>query len=356
MTPPAARGRIVFLDWLRGLAVLVMLQGHAFHSFLQPQLRDRPAYMFSQFFGGQASAVFLFLTGITFGLGMNRRDDLPPWQRVTGALGRARYLFLLALGFRLQMWLFAWPVQPWTDLLRVDVLNLMGATAALLSVLALAPGRQRIRWAALAGISLAALAPVIADWDTAAVPSFVRDYFVPSAAAFSVFPWGSYLAFGLAAGSAIPFLRRGEWSRAMQWSALCGFGMLLAGRYFSDLPFSLYTHADFWLNSPALVACKMGVTLLLGSAAFLWTEYFSAGWSALRLLGTTSLAVYWVHIELVYGRWFSSYKERLTAGECVAASAMLVVAMLGMSAVITRISSRSRKSARGLPQQTSAAA
>ena len=346
----------MFLDWLRGLAAVVMLQGHTFHSFLQPQLRDHPAYIFSQFFGGQASAVFLFLTGITFGLGMNRRENLPAWGRVAGALRRARYLFLLALAFRLQMWLFALPVQPWTDLLRVDVLNLMGATAALLSVIALARGRERVQWAVLAGVMLAMLAPVVAAWDTAGMPGFARDYFVPSAAAFSMFPWGSYLAFGLAAGSAIPLIKRGEWGRVMQWAALCGFGLVLAGQYFSNLPFSLYPHTDFWLDSPALVACKLGVTLLLGSAAFLWTEYFSHGWSGVQLLGTTSLAVYWVHVELVYGRWVSSYKERLTAGECVAASAALVAAMLGMSAVIRRIRWRSRESVREISQGSSAAA
>ncbi len=155
------RSRIVFLDWLRGLAAIVMLQGHTFDSLLKPELREQPAFIFSQFFGGQAAAIFLFLTGITFGLGMNRRDDLPAWRRVTGALRRARYLFLLAIAFRLQMWIFAWPHQPWTNLLRVDVLNLMGATAALLSVTALAHGMQRLRWAVLAGVALAALAPVM---------------------------------------------------------------------------------------------------------------------------------------------------------------------------------------------------
>src|SRR3954471_24596093 len=128
---------------MRGLAAIVMLQGHAFHSFLRPELREHPAFIFSQFFGGQAAAIFLFLTGITFGLGMNRRDSLPAWRRVTGALRRARYLFLLAIAFRAQMWIFALPNQPWTDMLRVDVLNLMGATAALLSVAALSQGIQR---------------------------------------------------------------------------------------------------------------------------------------------------------------------------------------------------------------------
>jgi len=336
---PAVRSRIVFLDWLRGLAAIVMLQGHTFDSFVRSELREHPVFIFSQFFGGEAAAIFLFLTGITYGLGMNRRDDLPAWPRIAGALRRARYLFLLAVAFRLQMWIFALPVRPWTDLLRVDVLNLMGATAALLSVMALAHGMQRVRWAVCAGVALAGLAPVMASLNTGRIPEPVRDYFVPTAAAFSMLPWGSYLAFGLAAGSAIPLVKRGEWGRVMQWSALCGFGLLLAGQYFSNLPFSIYPHADFWLNSPALVACKLGITLLLGSVAFLWTEYFSSGWSWVTLLGTTSLAVYWVHVELVYGRWFAAYKAQLAVWQCLAASAVLTLAMIGMSAAIRRLRS-----------------
>jgi len=347
------RSRIVFLDWLRGLAAIVMLQGHTLDSFLRPELRTQPAFIFSQFFGGQAAAIFLFLTGITFGLGMNRRDDLPPWEQIAGALRRARYLFLVAIAFRLQMWLFALPKQPWTDLLHVDVLNVMGATAALLAVTALARGIQRVRWAISAGIALAALAPIMSGLDTGGLVGLLRDYFVPSGASFSMFPWGSYMAFGLAAGSAVPLVRRTDWARVMQWAALCGFGLLFAGRYFSNLPFSLYSNANFWLNSPALVACKLGITLLLASGAFLWTEYFSEGWSWVRLLGTTSLAVYWVHVELIYGRWFSSYKGSLTIGECLAASAVLVLAMVGMSAAISRFR---RKSAFGTSGAQRAAA
>src|SRR3977135_1994570 len=98
---PESASRIKFLDWLRGLAALIMFQGHTLHSLLRPEDREGAAFIFSQFFGGQAAAIFLFLTGITFGLGMNRRDDLPAWERITGALRRARYLFLLAIAFRL---------------------------------------------------------------------------------------------------------------------------------------------------------------------------------------------------------------------------------------------------------------
>ena len=46
--------------------------------------------------------------------------------------------------------------------------------------------------------------------------------------------------------------------------------------------------------------------------AFLWTRYATRdGWSWVRQFGTTSLLVYWVHIELVYGRWLWFWKTAL---------------------------------------------
>src|SRR5262245_40672954 len=149
--PSFLSSRIVFLDWLRGLAAIIMLQGHVFHAFVQPSERNNPPYIFSQFFGGQAAAIFLFLTGVTYGLGMNRREYMSPGRRVLAALKRARYLFLLAFLFRLQTFAFSWPYGSWGDLLRVDVLNLMGATATVLAISALFLGLQRVQFAAGAG-------------------------------------------------------------------------------------------------------------------------------------------------------------------------------------------------------------
>jgi hypothetical protein len=85
------------------------------------------------------------------------------------------------------------------------------------------------------------------------------------------------------------------------------------------------------------VACKLGIAMLLGAGAFLWTEFGSTGWSWVQQLGTTSLIVYWVHVELVYGRWFSDYKQRMTTGACLAIAAALIVAMVGLSVAVKRI-------------------
>ena len=337
----ASKSRVTFIDWLRGLAATIMLQGHTFDAFLRPEDRGGAFFTFSQFFGGEAAALFLFLTGTTYGMGMNRREHLSRGQRVLEALRRARFLFILAILFRLQGWIFAWGRSPWRDLLRVDILNVMGATAALLSLLALLSGLDRVRWAVIAGTVIAAMSPVISNLNTSAIPAPIRDYFVPSAEMFSIFPWGAFLAFGVAVGSMIPLVEHGGWNRVMQWSALLGFGLLFAGRYFADLPYSVYAQSEFWLNSPALVACKLGIALLLGAFAYLWSEYLAAGdWSWVRQLGTTSLIVYWLHVDLEYGPWFAQYRQRLTVPQVLLSAAVLIVCMVGVSVVVTRARAR----------------
>jgi fucose 4-O-acetylase-like acetyltransferase len=135
----------------------------------------------------------------------------------------------------------------------------------------------------------------------------------------------------------IPLVEHGAWNRVMQWSALLGFGLLFAGRYFADLPFSVYAQSEFWLNSPALVACKLGIALLLGAFAYLWSEYLAAGdWSWVRQLGTTSLIVYWVHVDLEYGPWFAQYRQHLTVPQVLLSALLLIVCMVGVSVAVTR--------------------
>src|SRR5687767_9025371 len=131
--------RLQYLDWLRGLAAVIMLQGHVFDSFTRTDLRTGGPFVLSQFVGGMPPAIFLFLTGITlaFLMDSSERKGLAPRERVFKALRRAGFLFLVAYAFRLQLWLFAWPVSPWTDLLKVDILNCMGLAIAVMSVMAL---------------------------------------------------------------------------------------------------------------------------------------------------------------------------------------------------------------------------
>ncbi len=104
----------------------------------------------------------------------------------------------------------------------------------------------------------------------------------------------------------------------MRWAALAGGVLILVSQCAASLPYSIYPKSEFWLNSPAQVLTKQGVTFLLLAGAFLWTRYGSkGGWSWVRQLGITSLLVYWVHIELVYGRWLWFFKNGLTVPQAM---------------------------------------
>jgi hypothetical protein len=334
--------RLAFLDWSRGLAALIMLQGHVFHSFTMPALRDGSAYVLSQFIGGITPAVFLFLTGVTLAFLMDGRErkGAPARDRVFSALRRAGYLALLAVLFRLQLWLFGWPHSPWTDLFKVDILNSMAIAVALFSLMAVFQTEERIKLCAVLGLTIAAASPVISQLDWSSLHPFVRAYIVPDAVTFSFFPWAAFVAFGMSAGSILRILPMEHMQRGMQWAALLGFGLIFGGQYFSNLPYSLYSKSDFWIDSPALIIIKLGVILLILAFAFLWHQQKSAqNWSWLRLLGTNSLLIYWVHIELVYGRWLGSWKDRLNVGQTVAASVAIILLMIALATIRTRWSS-----------------
>ena len=334
------QGRLPFLDWMRGVAAVIMLQGHTFHSFATQQARQQGPYNLSQFFGGLGPAIFLFLTGITFGFILHRgeKKGLSHFGRWKAALWRARYLFLLAFLFRFQMWAFALGSSPWTDLLKVDVLNCMGLTLLVLSPLALLSVEQRVSWGAIAGLAFAAASPIVSAVNWAWLPKPVSDYFVPSLDHFAFFPWAAFIAFGVSAGSILRMVKADDLNRLMQWSALAGFGLLLGGQYFTNIPYSIYPSSDFWLNSPGLVVIKTGLLLLVCSFAYLWSKYvIRERWSWIAQLGSTSLLVYWVHIEIVYGSWFGGWKERLGSAECAIYSVLLILAMIGLSVLRTRL-------------------
>jgi len=334
-----SNGRLTFLDWARGGAVVVMLQGHVFHSFNRTDLRTDGPFMLSQFFGGIGPAIFLVLTGITLSFLMDRRErqGLNATARWRASLRRAGYLFTLAFLFRLQLWTFAMGQSPWTDLFKVDILNCMGFAILLMSVMAIFTTAERVKLCAGLGVAIAAAAPLVSAIDWRWLPPQVSAYFVPSYQYFAFFPWAAFIAFGLSIGSILRLVKQEQMNRVMQWGGLLGFGLIIGGQYFSNMPYSLYPKSEFWLDSPMLIVIKLGVVMLVIGFAYLWNAMpLAASWSWVRQLGTTSLLVYWVHIELVYGRWFGWLKGSLTNVECGIAAILVTLLMVALSVARTR--------------------
>jgi hypothetical protein len=333
----ASAQRLEYLDWVRGFGALIMLNGHVWHSYLKPELKTSGIYNLTQFIGGMPPALFLFLTGVTLAFLMDstERKGLTPGARVVEALKRSRYLFLLAFAFRIQLWIFGLPA-PWEGIFKVDVLNCMGFSMAVFAIMAAFRTRDRIRLCAAMGVIIAGLSPVISQLNWSGVPWMLRAYLVPDFNFFGLFPWGAYLAFGLSLGSIIRTVPADMTDRFMQWNAVAAGVLILACQYFANSSLTVYAKSDYWLDSPAQVLTKVGVLMLMVSGAFVWTRYGAQeGWSWMRQFGTTSLLVYWVHIELIYGKasWF--FRDQFTIPQTALAAIIVIPLMLLVSTIQT---------------------
>ena len=331
MKPPTKR--LAYLDWMRGLAAAVMLQGHVFHSFLRDDLRNSGAYMFSQFVGGMPPAIFMFLLGVTFAFRMDsdERRGVAPSARFRSAVKRSGQIFALAAAFRLQMWIVSIDKSPWTDLLRVDVLNTMGFALLILAVMAAFRTVERIRLCAILGAAIAGLSPVVSSINWNGVPPIVKHYIAPDTFYFGFFPWAAFVAFGMSAGSLMRYVDREQIGTVMQWIGGGGVAIAFGSWVVSNIPFTFYSGLDFWMNSPTLVFIKLGVLMMILAFAWIWNLGRENQWSWLRQFGVTSLLIYWVHVEMVYGRTFWFLKESLTIPQTVAAAIVVTLLMLGLS-------------------------
>jgi len=331
--------RLHYLDWARGLAALVMLQGHAFHAWLRPEFYNTPLYQASQTIGGLPAVLFLFLTGISLVILLHRaeRKQLNPWRVV---LGRSGYVLAAAFLFRFQQWTSWYPDAPLYDLLKVDILNIIAVSLAVAGATTLLlPRRHRIAGAACGAVGVALLTPVLWTLPAGLASEALLRYVRGGAETFEfpAFPWISYTFTGVLVGLLIVGQRdEAQVKRVMRWLVLVALGLIVAARFFDSLPYTYYQPYDYWLTSPNLVANRTALALLILAASYGWTKLANpAAFSWIRQLGTTSLLVYWVHIELTYGRTLSFLQGRLDLRQTTLYAVALIVAMVVLSAAKT---------------------
>src|SRR5438270_3673515 len=135
MTAPAA-SRLAFIDWMRGLACLLMFQTHCYDSWLGPEARKTTFFMWSQLGGTLPAPLFLFLAGISFAIVTDklRQKGLPAGRIARTTIRRGAEILGLGLLFRLQEFVVSWGWAPASDLLRVDILNAIGISMMLMGL------------------------------------------------------------------------------------------------------------------------------------------------------------------------------------------------------------------------------
>jgi len=365
---------------MRGLACVLMFQTHCYDSWLGGDARNGLFLKDSQRLGTLPAPLFLFLAGISFALVTSKlvRKNATPGQVTRGMARRGAEIVGFGLLFRLQEYLIAWGWAPWTDLFRVDILNVIGLSMILMALLCgfvlqmrsprtaagHAAGPRQVSSATMpvAAIAIAALAvavlialltpPLYTTWRPTWLPWEIESYIdgchnlgAPQHWLFCMFPWTGFAFAGLAVGAVL----FSDWGRdrtaqTLTWLAGAGAAAILIAYELDHSSLQLFATYDYWHTSPNFFMMRVGMLLLIAFFTYGWCRWGLAtrapgiwSFSPLIQLGQTSLLVYWVHIEFVYGRFSILPKRAVGIATATRGLAEICLFMLILSMLRTRI-------------------
>ena len=305
------------------------------------------------------AALFIFLAGISVALVTEklREKNVDRGAIARTTIRRGAEVYGLGLLFRVQEFVLGYPHSPWTDLLRVDVLNILGLSMMLMGVVcwltagdAASSARKRGIIGALivaAGVALASpllwttLRPKFLPWPLESYVDGVHTFGQPQPWLFPMFPWAAFAFAGLAVG----FFLFSDVARRKRDFVFAGLGFLgvlvcALSALFDQNPIRFYSPAvyDYWHTSPNFLLMRCGILLVILALVYAWCRCGLAqrGFSPVIQLGQTSLLVYWVHIEFVYGRLSILPKGQCGIGKATVGLAAIFAAMLALSIWRTR--------------------
>jgi uncharacterized membrane protein len=308
--------RLVGIDLARGLAVLLMIQTHAYDGWVSASLpggKSGLGWFLSRSVSNVPAPLFLLLAGVGLELGgqaAQRRGQPPQTVRKALLLRGLEVLFygyLVSAIYSMIEWKF--DVK---GLLRADILHCIGLSLVVCTGLVVLRSATRGRAILLSAVALFGGLLLSRFVPAAALPSFVRPLVglvvdVPEYTRFPLLPLVGFCAVGMAVA---PSLVAAE-KRQKPWHCLGAAAVLvvlalvcgalthktvaqLGGRLSRSHPAVIWNFLDGTCR--ALAAAAVGLflagTLREGSTIV----------AVLTRLGRGSLLAYAVHIPLCYGR------------------------------------------------------
>lgn len=327
--PGPVKSRRGYIDWLRGLAILIMIEAHVVDSWTRPTDRNTDLFGYLKVLGGFAAPLFLFLAGVAVVFAararFNKTNDVAAASRAVQRRGWE--IFALAFLFRFQAWLLNPAASP-TQMLKVDILNIMGPAIVVAALLwGLVPDRRSrlVVFAVATAVMTLATPPVRETRWLSFLPDPIEAYIrpVPGRNNFTLFPWAGFLF----AGSFVGMLLVRARSRAEDfvfhgWLGLAGLACAFGSYYAWYLP-SPYAHSEFWTTSPSFFFMRVGILVTVVGVIFFQqaAEPLTALGRArpMQRFGRSSLFVYWIHVEMVYGALSASLQHNLSIRDTVVA-------------------------------------
>jgi uncharacterized membrane protein len=322
-----------------------MIEAHTLDAWTRPADRHGHTFRNLLVLGGFAAPLFLWLAGIALVLSAERMVRRTGSRRAAASLTcrRGLEIFILAFLFRVQAFV-ASPGNPPVMLFRVDILNIMGPAIVAAGVLwgvTRGVGTMIACGAVAAAVAMATPLVRVAGW-VAALPIWLQWYLRPSGdyTLFNVFPWAGFLFAGSAVGVLVASAPDSRTERHLQASlAAVGAALIVGGFWTASLP-TIYRESSFWTSSPTFFSIRLGVMMLCLPAVYAadaWLGERRPALAPLERLGRSSLFVYWIHVELVYGYATWPLRRHLSLWQMAAAYSVFCVAMYGAVVLRDRI-------------------
>jgi uncharacterized membrane protein len=334
------------VDWLRGVAVVLMIMAHGMDAWLLPAAKTGAAYAIIKVGSGIPARLFLFLVGVSaaiqFESGLAKGLDSGTLRARLAK--RGLQVLALAYLFRLQEWLLSHCYGGWEALVRIDILNAIGMSMVLVALVA-APrkGRRKIVPSlALAAVFLAFGTLVGPAHFPAWLPRPLTSYIGGQRPMswFPLFPWGAWAFTGVAVGHLWAVLSREPRLQKRAFTGTFAAGAVLTAAVVGiravDPTILRYPSELIMQMGPGIFFHRLGLIGLLAGAGFVWCRFLAGRFSVLRQLGRTSLLIYWVHIEFCYGSLVYALRGRFGIPSAAGLIAVLTLAMLGLSLAKTR--------------------
>ena len=308
-----SKQRYLFIDFLRFIAVVFMIQGHTFEALLDLKIRSNTLFFVHDFFHGFVAPMFLFASGVAFGIATFKKweEHVAPTKHVARRIGK--FTGLLAIGYALhlpylslQKILYNSTDADLAILFQVDALHCIAVTLLLLqaAVFIIRNEKKFVLFAGITGTIIVFLAPVLwrADFRET-LPLWFASYLnAANYSWFPLFPWSGYMMYGTV--FAWLFINAKEHHQAvqlMQKLVVWGVASFTISLILVSLPFQLYPPHDVWKSNPLIVFARLGFVAVVTSGVF-FAEYSMKIKSAIpQIMGRESLFIYVVHLVIVYG-------------------------------------------------------
>lgn len=315
------KGRLYSLDVARFIAMVMMMQGHVLDALVRPEALDVTQFPWSIWHAvrGLTAPVFLMVSGAVHAFATKRHDDGTVREDIVAK--RLRWAFtIIGIGYLLvfpanRIWDLPFvPDNAWPAFTAVNILQLTGAT--LIMFVLLAAGTRSVaqlgrRSMIVAGVILAA-APLAraVPWEHH-LPLWVAAYLTPNTGSlFPILPFSAYLFVGVAIGAYLARIPAAVRDRHIERYAWPVGAVVIAVSLI--MQYALYSNGVAWSDlesstSAVLALRRMGIVLVIFSAAAVLMRRLPRWREAATSLSTQSLNIYVVHLVLLFGTpWMNS--------------------------------------------------